>query len=177
MAAPVAFGSSPSVSRALASSGLGLSRARTWLSLARQTGRTDRACGCSSRRGPSASAPCPGSSARRTVDAHRPGRAVPGQRLLLEARDLGIRRAREIVEALVVLAHMREAEAEVLALLHAVRPARGGCPVPCSHPTGRPARATSVPHPCRDGCGSSRSILGTASCNPFMGCSAPRNKN
>jgi hypothetical protein len=44
---------------------------------------------------------------------------MAGERFLLVARDLCIGEAGEIVEALVVLAHVIEAELEILALTHA----------------------------------------------------------
>src|SRR5690606_9402483 len=60
-----------------------------------------------------------GRRAGAALRSHLPGRAVAGQRLLLEAGDVGIRHAGEVVETLVVFADMRETEAEILAFLQA----------------------------------------------------------
>src|SRR5690606_18312368 len=56
--------------------------------------------------------------ARLAVGAHLPGRAMAGQRLRLEAGDVRVGEAGEIIETLVVFAHVVEAEAEILALAH-----------------------------------------------------------
>src|SRR5690606_33062906 len=60
-----------------------------------------------------------GSRSRMRIRAHSPCRAMPGQRFLLETGDLRIGDAGKIIEALVVLAHMVEAEFEIFALAHA----------------------------------------------------------
>ena len=159
--------------------GLGLERLQ--LALPRERGPRPRARACSTKPKGSrmrACAPaadrrdCSGLFLRLLVDADRPGRAMAGDGLLLVARDLAVRKAGEIIVALVVFLDVLEAEHERTPFRHCGRPVRDATPFssqPSHWHVGGACSASGSP------CGGSecdRSILNQVSWRPNYGASA-----